>query len=475
MSPFKNIFTILGSILVGSFFFTACNDDNDTPPSPTLSDNQYVNKWIKEEMNDWYYWTDEIPQNIDDNKSPDEYFNSLLKPYNTTTHDGDRYSWIRSNYAELINSLSGISRDIGFEYYTIYDDNDQFDFIAVVYVKIGSDAEKQGLKRGDIIEKVDGVTVTEDNNGSILRSGANGYTLTIKDKTEPITVQVMDNFAEYPIYYSKVLTVDNKKIGYLVYNGFMEDNGDESQQYDVDLAAKFTEFYNANVTDIVLDLRYNGGGYIRSAQRLASALVKNRSSKNLFARYEYNKKVMKELDESDYMNYFLDGFSTPNHRVTIPRLGDKINKVYILTGKYTASASEMLINSLKPYMDVVTIGRTTYGKNVGSISLYEEKDSRNKWGMQPIVLKTFNSKDESNYGGGFTPDYPFNEFSEPLLPFGDTNEALLKIAIDAITGQQMLRKLVSFTDNKQVVSSAQYRKGALDMFVDKDVLKARNK
>ena len=104
-------------------------------------------------------------------------------------------------------------------------------------------------------------------------------------------------------------------------------------------------------------------------------------------------------------------------------------RVYILTSSRTASASELIINALKPYMEVFLIGDTTYGKNVGSISLFEENDNKNQWGLQPIVVKVFNSQDQSDYGTGFVPDVVHKDNGLYLYPLGDPKEALLSQAI----------------------------------------------
>ena len=109
-------------------------------------------------------------------------------------------------------------------------------------------------------------------------------------------------------------------------------------------------------------------------------------------------------------------------------------RVYILTSSRTASASELIINALKPFMEVFLIGDTTYGKNVGSISLFDEKDPKNLWGIQPIVVKVFNSQDQSDYSEGFSPDVLHPDNSLFLYPLGDEREALLSQAIAQITG-----------------------------------------
>jgi C-terminal processing protease CtpA/Prc len=114
----------------------------------------------------------------------------------------------------------------------------------------------------------------------------------------------------------------------------------------------------------------------------------------------------------------------------------------VLTGSYTASASELVINGLKPYMNVFLIGTKTYGKNVGSSTFYKENDSKNKWGLQPIIAKFYNSDGKSDFTDGFAPDiYDPDSWNMPKKELGDVNEALLELAIGHITGAIAPQKL----------------------------------
>src|SRR5690606_15936542 len=110
------------------------------------------------------------------------------------------------------------------------------------------------------------------------------------------------------------------------------------------------------------------------------------------------------------------------------------NRVYILTSSRTASASELIINSLRPYMEVFLIGDVTYGKNVGSNSIYEPDNPKNKWGILPIIEKIAISLCTADYADGFTPDILNLDNSLYLYPIGDERENLLSEAIAQITG-----------------------------------------
>jgi C-terminal processing protease CtpA/Prc len=255
-------------------------------------------------------------------------------------------------------------------------------------------------------------------------------------------------FAENPIYLDTIYTVANNKIGYLVYNFFARDNGDKSNNYDKELISKLSNFKSKGVNEMVLDLRYNSGGAVSSAIALASALVKNRSTKNVLTTSQYNSILHNALIKEEGANYNKDYFIDKiiGTTVAIPEMN--LPRLYVLTSGWTASASEFIINGLKPYMDVILIGETTYGKNVGSITIYEDDDPKNKWGMQPIVVKFANSLGFSDFTAGFTPDYEIDEFENLYLySFGDTNDPLLGKALSLITGQ------TSFTRSASAIST----------------------
>lgn len=456
----KILFYIFLSVILA---LSSCSDDDDK--SSTLNDNEYINNWIYSQMREWYLWSADMPSTYDYNTEPETFFKSLL---NKPT---DRFSWATNDYNNLLNWTNDISTDIGFEYFTILENNKP-EYYNIVYIKPNTDAEAKGLKRGDKIIEVDGVALTSDNYRSLLSSGNRIYSLTIEGKPEPVIIRSMTNYPENPVYYSNTYTEGNKKIGYLVYNAFTQDKGDDSGDYDVDLVTALQQLYDNNITDLVLDLRYNSGGLLKCAQILASAIVKDRDANNIFIKNEYNANITAQIGKFSTLNLsdnFLDKFRVGTKRTTreIPRLGDKIKKVYILTGQYTGSSSELIINGLKPYMDVILIGRTTYGKNVASVSLYEENDYRNKWGLQPIIMKVYNSAGQSDYTDGFPADIPINEFSYEMKELGDKDEILLKTAINAITGNKLVPLRLSKGADIKAVSPVITRKGAMDMLIDK--------
>ena len=134
-------------------------------------------------------------------------------------------------------------------------------------------------------------------------------------------------------------------------------------------------------------------------------------------------------------------------------IGNQIQRVFILTSQNTASASELIINNLKPYMDVIIIGEHTYGKNVGSHTI-TDINKRYPFGLQPITFKIVNALGDSDYGTteGFTPDYLINDNLFPYFQFGDPNETYLKTALTVI-GVDFTNRITALDKTKKVMLS----------------------
>ena len=411
--------------------------------------NRYINDWIYNNMSVYYLWNYKLPENPNFSLYPDGFFYSILNEYSNSNPEGDRDSWIQEDYVELLGNLNGVSSDeIGFEYIFAWADQAKTHFYALVlYPKKNTDAEAKGIKRGRFVTAIDDQYITPQNYKTLF-GGSGTKKLSLSDwnfnsststynlqNSGDVTIQMHNNYAENPVYKDSVYTINSRKIGYLVYNFFARDKGDRSNDYDRLLMNRLNTLKTQGINEMVLDLRYNRGGAVSSAIALASALVKNRSTQNLLTTSQYNSIVHNELMKEYGTNYNKDYFIDKIDGTTISIPALNLPRLYVLTSGWTASASELIINGLRPYMEVTLIGETTYGKNVGSISLYEENDPKNKWGMQPIVVKYFNSLGQSDFTAGFTPNYEVDEFADLYLyDFGDTKDPLFGKAISLITG-----------------------------------------
>ncbi len=444
----KPVFRFI-SLLSLYFVVTACKEKSYDP----FTSDTDVNHWIYDQMKLWYYWEDKIPANPDYQSSPDLFFNSLLYSFDAGQRpDGDRFSWIQNNVDELTSSLSGETVTLGMEYRITASASLNRTFGTVLYTLPGSPADIAGLKRGDVFTRINGQDITSSNYRTLLSgTGEKKFTVallnTASNSFDSIATVAATpvRFQEDPVHFYSVRTIGNKKIAYLVYHQFYPStNGTSDKKYDQKLESVFDEFRKQQVDELIVDLRYNSGGYVSSAVHLASLIARSVTDKNIFSIKEYNPGITKTLKKKYGSDYFEDHFSIKEQNI-----GSLIDRVYVLTSRRTASASELLINGLTPYMPVKVVGETTLGKNVGSVTISDAK-KRTKWGLQPIVSKSFNSLKMSEYTSGFRPDFPAVEGLR-IYPYGDEQDPLLQVALSAITGSAISTARKADTGSKDVL------------------------
>lgn len=434
--------TFFSLLIVSGLWWSvsSCKKDSDVT-TPQTGGNPTINQWIYEQMSAYYLWVDKMPalKATNTSLSPEDYFSSLLYTYNATTNpQGDRFSFLSDDAASLESELNGKTVTTGMQFRLFYRDNTNTSVAGqVLYVLKGSPADLAGFKRGDFFTRVNGQTLTASNYSSLLFGTATSFSFTLGALTgssiedSQVTRSVTaGSFQEDPVFLDSVYTVNNKKIGYLVYNQFISSPNDNtsSNEYDNHLRSIFGKFKSAGVNQLILDLRYNPGGSGTTAINLASLIVKYTGNKQVFYKEEYNNELNQYIQSKYGSDSFNSYFVQENNNI-----GSQLSKVTILTSGWTASASELIINGLKPYMTVSLVGETTYGKNVGSTTLTDDT-GKIKYGLQPIIVKVYNSVGQSDYTAGFIPNWVV---SEPLAlqPIGSTSEVLLRTALQgAVTG-----------------------------------------
>lgn len=452
----KKLFLFL---LVGIIFIGCKKDTVNPAPKPTTTTtnpNIAANTWIHEAMSYYYLWNTSMPSLASSNTSakPTDYFYTLLNDYGKT----DRFSWIDESYTNLQNQLNGVSTVLGIKNNAFYTDDTKTSLAFVLaYVLKGSPAEKAGLKRGDIILKVDDQTITNTNYTTILSNQTlklglgdftNGAFVSNGRNVTVTKVELQTN----PILADTIISWSGKKVGYLAYSQFLT-------SFDDSLRAIFGRFKAAGVNELVLDFRYNGGGYVVSSDLITNLTVKDAASKvgKLMNKKVYNSTYTAYLERTSGASAFETLFKAePNNLGTL-------NRVFVLIAGNTASASELVINNLKPFMDVILIGEHTYGKNVGSFTL---TDPSKRWdfGLQPITFLTNNAIGESNYGtvNGFLPNYTLADNVLPYRTLGNPYETYFNKALNIISGvayqasstetikkyTRTLASKESFSDNK---------------------------
>ena len=414
-----------------------------------------INDFIWKGLNQYYYWQESVEsladlkisnaaayiEFLESTEEPSDFFDSL-------NHPEDRFSWIDEVYVNLENQLAGISASNGMKFLVSRQCDDCNDLVAfVTYVLPESDAAAKGIERGDFITTINGTGLNVFNYVDLLYGDALSYTVGLADYDpaedsfdltgETITLDKVENFQENPIHKNMVLDVGGQKVGYLMYNQFLN-------EFDDQLIQTFSDFAAEGITDLVLDLRYNGGGSVLTCVYLAS-MITGQFTGEIFAQQIWNSKLLayfealnsntNDSDDRELNNYFTD---TTSEGVTLPTLN--LSTVYIIATNRSASASELLINGLAPHINVVLIGNTTYGKNVGSITVYDyidnegNKNPNHTYAMQPIVLKIANSVGFADYANGLDPDIELRERASNLGVLGRPTEPLLSVALSQITG-----------------------------------------
>ncbi len=488
MKKYLLLFLAMGLI------FTACkkNDDDFTSPdtaNPDPNANVKVQDFMWSAMNLWYFWQADIPD-LADNKFPNTsegskaYTVFLLSESDPSTFfdkkllfNEDRFSFYSEDYKELTKALSGITKSNGLEFGLVRFSGSDDIFGYVRYIVPGSDAATKDINRGELFTGVNGQTLTVSNYTGLLFGDNDTYVLDmaniandiITPNDKKVTLTKMPNLVENPIFLDKTFIIDGKKIGYLVYNGF-------TNEFDEDLNDVFGRFKSEGITELVLDMRYNPGGSVNTA-RLLSSMIYGTDTNDVFLKAKYNSKYQSYLESNnvDVKRYFAD-----KTRDDTPINTLNLGKVYVLATNSSASASELVMNGLAPYLDIVHIGEDTRGKNEFSVTMVDDPDndyiyspsrenrinSENIWAIQPLIGRNENADGFSDYMDGLVPDIKLEEDLANLGVLGDQNEPLLARAIQEITGTSAKMDFTVQMPAKVMTSSKMFTPIKDNMFVD---------
>ncbi|WP_424494177.1 S41 family peptidase [Salinimicrobium sp. GXAS 041] len=438
----KSIRIIILSFLFGNLFFSCSQDMDDVVDNASTLE---VNQFIWKGLNNIYLYKYDVPQLQDDYfgsnqelndylrsfNSPEDLFDALLAPQ-------DRFSFLVDDYIELENALEGIALTNGMEYGLVRISNNSSLVLGYVrYVLPNTSASKNGIQRGDLFHTVNGQQLTTENYRQLLAEPQ--YTIGfahLEDTNIISTGQsvslVKEQYTENPIFFADVLETGQGNVGYLMYNSF-------SSSFDDELNAVFARYKAEGVTNLILDLRYNGGGSVESATDLAS-MITGQFTGEVFSTEQWNE---------DYQTYFEENNPSEliNRFDNKIRTGESINNlflsnVYIITSLRTASASELVINGLMPYIDVVQVGDTTTGKFQASVTLYDSPDFGRRganpshtYAIQPLIYKSANAAGVTDFLEGLAPDVVIIEDITNLGTIGDLNEPLLQASLQHIKGE----------------------------------------
>ncbi|HPS13595.1 MAG TPA: S41 family peptidase [Prolixibacteraceae bacterium] len=473
-------FKIIGILFLLTGLFYSCtlfeiseddSDDTDTTSTSTDTASSKVNKWIYEQMGTYYLWEDQLPTvSSYADTDPETFYESLL--YTKL----DKWSYITDEYETLLSELTGTPTTMGYSPAFYLYNNGANVLIMVEYVYPGSPAETAGLKRGDMILTINGEKM-DTTNYYDLYSGKS-YTVELGtysaatgklSKTGTSLSMVAAEIEADPAIYHSVIDYGGVKTGYLVYTEFVSGTSDA---YLSTLDNIFDEFYDDGVTNLIVDLRYNPGGSLTSAAHLASAIAPYNvmAASNVLINMNYNNLL------TSYF-YYYEGENSENLVYRFPYNSHNINlsTVYFLTTSGTASASELLISGLRPYMNSVIVGDSTYGKYTGAFVISDYEDTLNSnWAIVPIVLKYSNANGYTDFVDGLAPDYAVSDDLLNAVPFGDTSDPLLAKALELITGEAVstVKSAKLSPDFKKIVPNKMQIRN--NLFVSKKDFRAFN-
>ncbi|HEU4472602.1 MAG TPA: S41 family peptidase [Flavisolibacter sp.] len=398
---------------------------------------------------DIYLWYNQIPASFDARSYDDlGKIMTAIRQYSTEpgfTGPVDRWSFAVKQQ-EWDNVSAGIAGDFGINVFFRQEGD-----LRVRSVEKASPAGLAGVRRGWRIVKLNGSTnITTANSNSIVEAvyGSNSTAFGFQ-KPDGTTVDLTLNagtYQENPIILDSVYTVSSRKIGYFAFNSFL---GDTTRVYS-EFSRIFSRFASSGVNDVVIDLRYNGGGYVTMQQKLANWLAPASANGQLMMTQQFNNKYT-NFNSTDYFS----------------KLGSlNLGRIFFIVSSSTASASELLINNLKPYMNVQLVGPSkTYGKPVGYFPI-EVGD----WYIFPVSFRSTNKNGEGNYFNGLA----LNSQSADGLDkdWGDLTEASLQTVVNYITTgayrSQSANERDAYRAQQEVSSGnrvldASHFKGAIDL------------
>lgn len=474
----KNSCKALILFIIIAFSFQSCEDMDDTLG---VASELEIDTFIWEGLNLYYLWQEDVPDLADELRGtvelnniltsasgPEILFQKLLyKPISEfpVPNAVDRFSVLVDDYTYLENLFQGVTKNNGVEFGLRRKESSPSEIYGwVKYIIAGSDAENKNINRGSIFYAVNGTPLTESNYQSLLN--AENYTLNLADydggnitPNGQSVALTKTQLTENPVLETDVMDAGGHKVAYLVYNGF-------TANFDQQLNTAFRSFVTEGATELVLDLRYNSGGSVQTATYLAS-MITGQFNGQLFAKQQWNSKIEAEIDPARLINNFTNNMGG----TAISSMN--LSRVFILTTTNTASASELVINGLKPYINVVQIGDVTTGKNVGSITLYDspsfsktDRKKTHKYAMQPLVFKTINKDSFGEYQDGLPPTVLLKEDMGNLSQLGNPAEPLLSTALGLISNNARMMKSNPQNAAQDFKDSKSMRRFGTDMYIE---------
>ncbi len=376
---------ILLSIVIG-LFFASCGgvEESNASNSQDTTFDKVQKDFLYNLFKTEYLWANKIRyQNYDDFVDPQ----NMIKAFRNKK---DKWS-----YYETITEYEDRKEQKAKGFGCYYKGK------KIYKIKFDSPCEKAGLKRGDILEKINKEKASSKSYKEAQNNIGIESIFTIYRKGEMLNIKITPEYYKFKTVKHQILNLYGKKVGHMIFDSFTSSSIDE-------LEDAFDSFKNNHIDELIIDLRYNGGGSLATASILLDKIAGYNYENHLQAYLKWNN----DYSSNDEGYYFEKDANSLN-----------LNKIYFLTTENTASASEMVINSLKPYLnDVILIGSKTHGKPVGMRG--RKKNGLIYW---LINFSVYNANDESEYFQGL--DVTCNVQDKYDYSRNNTNDDLLKKAL----------------------------------------------
>lgn len=404
------LFRGLLALTLSASLFTGCRKTGLDPQPDLLQKITDVRDSTYLVARDMYLWYQNLPTLAEFNPqgyaTPEavmEKVRTFSPPNEAKTGTVDRWSFAvtKERWNQVV---TGSTAGFGFSRaYTAADPND----LRVVYTFPNSPMGKAGVQRGWRILKYNDVEAGTATDAALRAAFDNTESGTFEFLTntgERKTLKLTkEDYRQNAVLKRTVLDLDGKKVGYLMFNSF------NLQTSRTELDEAFAFFKQNNVADMVVDLRYNGGGSVAVAERFANYLAPAKAAGQLMYTDQHNDKF-KSWNRIRYFD------------ATLPASNLDLKRVVFLTTRGSASASELLINVLRPYLDVKLVGNDTYGKPVG----YYGIPVMDRY-VFAVGVKQTNADKYGDYYEGLKADR--KQADDITRDFGDPQEASLRDAL----------------------------------------------
>lgn len=407
----------LSAVVLAASMLSACGG-GDSEPSVFVSNPDTTgyancsapdaNEKLFSYMQEWYFWNDELPATFDPESQPDVH-TALQAMISGVANDRFSFSMTLAEYNDYQASVF-----FGYGFSHQYTENK--DGLHIRYTYEEGTPYQVGLRRGDIITEIEGTSVADiiaeveagtKTFADYFGPNEDGYTISIKYQ-KPTGDVVEADISKGQIVANTVMatqvketTVDGKaaKVGYIVFNSF--DNVSEQE-----LNESITQLKSEGVDELVLDVRYNGGGLIRVANQLSTQIGGDNVLGEEFVTYAYND----DKSEENVTNLFALGAG-------IDQLN--LDRVVVLTTEMSCSSSELVVNGLSPFIDVVQVGGKTCGKPVGM--------SPEQICDDVVFAINFEGQNATGFGAYYDGLQPDCDAEDVLVgDWGDENDPMLK-------------------------------------------------